>query len=184
MAIYSSKLISNLTKHRGIYEGQEYDVTARIDLKSGTVLTTADSFLAIPVGENQVISKVKAYAVGATGALAVSLGYFQILGADGLPLRIERNGPSHFAPASSDFVSPATSDAAYAPAAVLSTARQVVVTPTTRLAGPVYFGAKVTTGATLAADVSIFLGAYFDGEVSMNQVVDPFPTNNDYLIAP
>ena len=182
MAIYKSKLISNATNHRGIYEGQEYDVTARIDLKSGTVLTAADSFLALPIGENQVVSKVKAYAVGATGALAVSLGYFQILGADGQPLKVKRNGPSVYAPAGATFTSPATSNAAFAPAAVLTTARQVIVTPTTRLPGPVYLGAQVTTGATLAADVSIFLGAYFDGEVSMDQVIDPFPTDNMYLL--
>jgi hypothetical protein len=183
MAIYRSKLITNAANHRGIYEGQEYDVVGRIALKTGTVLTTADDFYAIPLGENQVVTKVKAYAVGATGLLQVSLGYFQIIDpTTGLPLVVERNGPSGYAPATTRFTSPATSDAAYAAGAVLTTARQVIVTPTTKLAGPVYFGAAVTTGATLAADVEIFLGVTIDGETSTEQVVDPFPTSNDYLL--
>lgn len=185
MATYESNLIAQRNRHRGLYSGQEYDVTARLAFPTGTVFTAGDILHAVPIGENQVVTKVKAYAVGATGALAVSLGYFQMLDKNGDPVVVERNGPRVDTDAFGDpakFTSPASSGAAYAAAAVLSTARQVVVTPTTKLAGPVYFGAIVTTGATLAADVEIFLGATIDGEESTHSVIGPTDWENDYLL--
>lgn len=185
MATYDSNLIGLRNRHRGLYSGQEYDVAARMPFPTGTVFTAGDILHAVPIGENQVVTKVKAYAVGATGALAVSLGYFQILDAAGNPVVVERNGPfvtdGPFG-TPSKFTSPATDDDAFAPAAVLSTARQVVVTPTAKLAGPVYMGAIVTTGATLAADVEIFLGATIDGEDSIHYINGPKDWQNDYLL--
>lgn len=185
MATIASNLIGNRNRHRGLYSGQEYDVAARFPFPTGTVFTAGDILHAAPVGENQVVTKVKAYAVGATGALAVSLGYFQMLDKNGQPVVVERNGPQVTTGAfglPAKFTSPATDNDAYAPAAVLSTARQVIVTPTTKLAGPVYFGAIVTTGATLAADVEIFLGATIDGEDSVHHVEGPLDWQNDYLL--
>lgn len=186
MATFTSNLIRLRNRHRGLYSGQEYDVAARMPFPTGTVFTAGDILHAVPIGENQVVTKVKAYAVGATGALAVSLGYFQILDSAGNPVAVERNGPrvDQDGPFGepSRFVSPVSDGDAYAAAAVLSTARQVVVTPTTKLAGPVYMGALVTTGATLAADVEIFLGATIDGEDSHHYIDGPLDWQNQYLL--
>lgn len=185
MATHDSNLIAQRNRHRGLYAGQEYDVAARFEFATGTVFTAGDILHAVPVGENQVVTKVKAYAVGDTGALAVSLGYFQILDKNGDPVVVERNGPFVTTGAfgqNAKFTSPASDGDAYAPAAVLSTARQVVVTPTTKLAGPVYMGAIVTTGATLAADVEIFIGCALDGETSTHEVIGPTDWDNGYLL--
>lgn len=180
MATFESNLMDKVTRHRGIYEGQEYDVVGRIFLPAGTVLAVGDKLLAMPIGENQVVTKVKAYAVGATGALAVSLGYDQMLDADGQPVKVERRGP--LGPTGGTFTSPATNATAYAAGAVLSTARQVVVPTASKLAGPVNMSGTVTAGATLAADVEIFIGATIDGESSTTQVTNPYGHSNDYLL--
>ena len=185
MATIDSNLIAQRNRHRGLYSGQEYDVAARFAFKNGQVFTAGDILHAVPVGENQVVTKVKAYAVGATGALAVSLGYFQILDKNGQPVVVERNGPQVTTGAfgqNAKFTSPASDGDAFAPAAVLSTARQVVVTPTAKLAGSVYMGAIVTTGATLANDAEIFIGCTIDGEESIHQVIGPRDWENDYLL--
>lgn len=185
MATIDSNLIGLRNRHRGLYSGQEYDVAARMPFPTGTVFTAGDILRAVPIGENQVVTKVKAYAVGATGALAVSLGYFQMLDEAGQPVVVERNGPFVTTGAfgtPSKFTSPVSDPDAYAPAAVLSTARQVVVTPTTKLAGPVYFGAIVTTGATLANAAEIFLGATIDGEDSIHFIDGPRDWENQYLL--
>ena len=180
MAELKSNLYAKRARHRAIYEGQEYDVVGRIFLPAGTVLTIGDKLLALPLGENQVVTKVKAYAVGATGAAAVSLGYFQALDRNGDPAVVERRGPLSD---EGKFTSPADNATAFAPAAVLSTARQVVVTPTSKLAGPVIMGAAVTTGATLAGDVEIFIGATIDGEQNPDTLVEPFgDDDNTYLL--
>lgn len=179
MAEFKSNLYDKVTRHRGIYEGQEYEVVARLFLPSGTVLTAGDQLLAMPLGENQVVTKVKAYAVGATGAAAVSLGSIQMLGRDGQPAVVERHGPLF---PEGKYTSPATNATAFAPAAVLSTARQVVVTPTAKLTGPVIMGAVVTTGATLANDVELFIGCTIDGETSTVTVTNPYGYSNDYLL--
>lgn len=173
MAIFNSKQVSKNQTHRGIYSGQEYDVEAVIRLKAGTVLATGDQLLALPVGENQVVTKVRAYAVGATGAAAVSLGYFQRKNADGSTYQVERYGP--LADGKGVFVSPATDADAFAAGAVLSTNRQVVVPAAKKLAGPVYFGAEVTAGATLAADVEVHLGLTLVGELSDMEVNALYP---------
>ena len=180
MAELKSNLTAKRARHRGLYEGQEYDVIGRIFLPSGTVLTAGDDLLAVPLGENQVVTKAKVYAVGATGAAAVSLGYFQQKDAKGNPVVVERHGPLE---ASGKFTSPATNATAFGVAAALSTARQVVVTPTSKLAGPVIAGARVTTGATLANDVELFIGFTIDGESNPDTLVDPYGVDdNDYLL--
>lgn len=178
MATFESSLIGKKTKHRGLYSGQEYDIEGVIKLSSGQVLTAGDFLLAAPLGENQVVTKVRAYAIGATGAAAVSLGYFQILGPDGQPLVVERYGPLA-EDNDGDFTSPASDGDAFAPAAVLSTSRQVIVAAPFKLAGPVHFGAQVTTGATLAADVEIHLSATVVGELS-DTIVNALYPNAGY----
>lgn len=180
MADRKSNLTNKNARHRAFYEGQEYDVVGRIFLPTGTVLTAGDRLLAVPLGENQVVTKVKAYAVGATGALAASLGYFQQLDAEGNPAVVYRRGPLSD---EGKFTSPATAGAAFAPAGAFTTARQVVVTPTAKLAGPVIMGALVTTGATLAADVELFIGVTIDGEQNSDTLVDAYGgTDNSYLL--
>ncbi|UFK09596.1 hypothetical protein [Xanthomonas phage DES1] len=177
MATFESSLIGKKTKHRGLYSGKEYDVEGVIKLTNGQVLAANDILLAAPLGENQVVTKVRAYALGATGPVAVSLGYFQIL-ENGQPLVIERYGPLEEGD-EGRFTSPASDGDAFAAAAVLSTARQVIVAAPAKLAGPVHFGALVTTGGTLAADVEIHLSATVVGELS-DTVVNALYPNAGY----
>lgn len=180
MAEFKSNLVNKRMRHRGIEGGKEYDVVGRIFLPSGTVLTAGDKLLAVPLGENQVVTNVRAYAVGATGAAAVSLGYFQQLGPDGNPAVVERLGPLE---SSGKYTSPVDDGDAFAAAAVLSTARDVAVASTSKLAGPVNMGALVTTGATLAADVELFIGATVMGEQNADTLVDPYgEDDNGYLL--
>ena len=181
MATYNSRLMAQGTKHRGIYSGQEYTIEGVVKIPSGTVLTTSDVFKIAPIGENQVVTKVWAYAVGSTGLLEVSIGYNERLGADGNAEVVYRYGP--LAGNEGKYTSPTSVPDAFAAAAVLTTARQVVDTAVEKLAGPVDLVAAVTTGATLAADVEIHVGATIIGELAANEPVDPyFGYDNDYLI--
>ena len=180
MAEFKSNLVSKMVRNRGLEEGKEYDIVGRIFLPSGTVLTAGDKLLAVPLGENQVVTNVRAYAIGATGVAAVSLGYFQQKDAKGNPAVVERRGPLE---ASGKFTSPATNATAFGAAAVLSTAREVTVASTAKLAGPVIGGARVTTGATLANDVELFIGFTIDGEQSPDTLTDPYGDgDNSYLL--
>lgn len=165
MAIFTSNLVKKENRHRGLYSGKPYNVKGRLLLPAGTVLATGDDFLMVPIGENQRINKVIAYARGATGALAVSIGNFQMMDGDN-PVVVRR--PHSFGgELDQEFTSPETDPDAYAPAAALSTAREVLVTGAVGwLEGPIILGARVTTGATLAEDVEIYIGAEFDGETS------------------
>lgn len=164
MATFSSPLIAKRTKHRGIYSGQEYTIEGIVKIPSGTVLATNDVFLIAPLGENQIVKEVWAYTIGNAGATQVSIGYAQRLDANGDPEVVERNGP--LADSSTKFTSPTSDLDAFAPAAVLTTARRVVDTAVTVLPGPVNLAAEVTTGATLGADIEVHIGAVFVGEVS------------------
>lgn len=179
MAKFKSNLYDKNVRQRGIEEGLEYDLVARLFLPKGTVLTAGDQLLAVPLGENQTVVAARAYAIGATGAAAVSLGYFQQLDRDGKPAVVERHGPLY---PEGKYTSPASDPTAFAPAAVLSTARYVVVPNTTKLAGPVIMGASVTTGATLANDVELFIGCVLFGETSTVTVTNPYGYSNDYLL--
>jgi len=181
MATFKSRLMTQGTKHRGIYSGQEYTIEGVVKIPSGTVLTTSDVMKFLPIGENQVVTKVWAYAIGDTGLLQVSIGYAQRLGADGNAEVVYRFGP--LAGNDGKYTSPTSDPDAFAPAAVLTTARQVVDTAVEKLAGPVDLIAAVTTGATLAADVEIHVGAVIVGELAAGEVEDPyFGYTNDYLL--
>lgn len=182
MAIYRSNLVAKATRHRGIYEGQDYDVAGRLFFASGTALTTADDLLFVPVGENQVIQKVSLLVLGDTAAGAGSIGRFQQLDANGQPAVVYRNGESRFAPAGTAFTSPATSAALYRAAGQLDGYTETIIAVPEKLAGPVNVGIRITTGFTFAADTEIFLGVYFKGETSEVEVVDPFGYSNDYLL--
>lgn len=173
MANFLSNLLSKRTKHRGIYSGQEYTIEGVVKIKSGTVLTTADIFKFAPLGENQVVKEVWAYTLGAAGATQVSIGYAQRLDAAGQPEVVERNGPR--GSSASKFTSPASDTTAFAGAAVLTTARRVVDTSVVKLTGPVDLAAFVTTGATLAADIEIHVGAVIVGELSNKTVNALYP---------
>ncbi len=181
MATFSSNLVAKQTRHRGIYSGQQYDVTGRIILAEGTVLATNDILLFVPIGENQRINKVKSYIIGSLPTATATIGYAQILGADGQPVQVDRLGP--LGDADSKFISPASDLDAYATAAVFSTAREVVVPGGGKLPGPVYLAAQVATGGTVGAGgVEIHVGAFFDGETSLRDVTDPYGYSNGYLI--
>ena len=181
MATFKSRLMAQGVKQRGIYSGKEYTLEGVIKIPSGTAITTSDVMKFFPVGENQVVTKVWAYAIGDTGLLQVSIGYTRRLGADGNPEIVYRYGP--LAGNEGKFTSPTSDPDAFAPAAVLTTARQVVDTAVEKLAGPVDLVAAVTTGETLAEDVEIHVGAVIIGELADREPVDPyFGYTNDYLL--
>lgn len=185
MATYESNLVKKLNRHRGIYSGRPYNVEGRIILAEGTVLTTDDIFHMVPIGENQRVNKVKAYIIGDAGATAVSIGYAQMLDANGDPVVVERLGV--FGDEDTKFESPVSDLDAYAPAAVLSTAREVIVTGAAnnaKLPGPVYLACAVTTGGTVGTGgVEIHIGAEFDGETSLRDTLgDTYAANQGYLL--
>ena len=180
MALIKSNLVSKLTRHRGIYEGQDYDVAGRIFLADGTVLSTSDDLLFVPVGENQVIHKISLLVLGDTSTIAGSIGTFQIVDSAGNPVVVERNGPN--GEAGSKFTSPATSAASLRAAGQLDGYTETVIATPAKLAGPVNVGIRITTGGTIAADTEMFLAVYFKGETSTSQVTDPFGYDNDYLL--
>lgn len=168
MATLESNLVKKLNRHRGIYSGRPYNVKGRIRLEEGATLTTGDILLMAPIGENQRINKVMSYITGLLPTAAVTIGYAQILDANGDPVIVERMGV--FGGDDTRFESPVSDLDAYAPAAVLSTAREVIVTGAAnnaKLPGPVFLAAEVTTGGTVGAGgVEIYIGAEFDGETS------------------
>ena len=83
----------------------------------------------------------------------------------------------------SEFTSPVSALAAYAPAAVLTTARRVVDTAVEKLAGPVDLACAITTGATLADEIEIHVGAIIVGEVSGTEVTGGYPAGDlSYLL--
>lgn len=181
MTDYKSNLVSKKNRHRGLYEGQDYDVAGRVFLPSGTVLDAADNLLMVPVGENQVIHKVTLLVLGDTSTAAGSIGYFQILDSNGDPVVVERNGPN--GEAASKFTSPTSDPDAFVAAGQLDGYTENIIAAPAKLAGPVNVGIDITTGATVGADTEIFLGVYFKGETSTNEVTDPFPNDdNDYLL--
>lgn len=185
MATITSNLVKKLHRHRGIYSGKDYDVAGRIFLPAGTALSAspADDLLFIPVGENQVITKVTLLVLGDTSTIAGSIGYFQMLDENGDPVVVQRHGPNHFVPDEYTFTSPATSAAAYRAAGQLDGYTETILATPTKLAGPVNVGIRITTGGTIAADTELFLAAYFDGETSTSEVTGGYPAGDlSYLL--
>lgn len=182
MAIYTSNLVKKLHRHRGIYSGKDYDAAGRIFLKAGTVLTTADDLLFVPVGENQAIEKVTLLVLGDTSTVAGSIGTFQIVDANGDPVVVRRNGPSSYVPSSSSFPSPATSAASLKAAGQLDGYTETIIATPTKLTGPVNVGIRITTGGTIAADTEMFLAVYFNGETSTKELTVVYPPRTDYLL--
>lgn len=182
MATYSSRLIAKRTKHRGIYEGQEYTVEGKITLPEGTVLTSGDVLKFVPLGENQVVTQVWAYIVAGTlPSATASIGYAQRLDAAGDPEVTRRRGP--FGEASDDFESPASDLDAFAAAAVLSTARKVTDTAVEKLAGPVDLAIEIGTGGTVGTGgVEIHVGAVIIGEQAPDGAGSSYDTDNSYLL--
>ena len=180
MATHSSALISKRTKHRGLYTGQEYTVEGVITLPAGTVLATNDVLKFLPLGENQVVTKVWAYVVGSLPTAAVSIGYAQRL-RNGVAEVTERTGP--FGASATKFTSPASDLTAFAAAAVLSTAREVVDTSVAKLAGPVDLAANVTTGGTVGVGgAEIHIGAVIIGEKAADGKISGYTGGGNYLI--
>ena len=168
MATHSSALISKRTKHRGLYTGQEYTVEGVITLPAGTVLATNDVLKFLPLGENQVVTKVWAYVVGSLPTAAVSIGYAQRL-RNGVAEVTERTGP--FGASATKFTSPASDLTAFAAAAVLSTAREVDL------------AANVTTGGTVGVGgAEIHIGAVIIGEKAADGKISGYTGGGNYLI--
>lgn len=178
MTIYNSNLVTKRGRHRGMYEGVDYNVAGRVALDSGTVLTTADDFLFVPVGENQVIHKISLLVLGDTSTIAGSIGTFQILGPDGLPAVVERLGP--LGPTSSKYTSPATSAASLRAAGQLDGYTETVLATPAKLAGPTNVGIRITTGGTVAAATEMFLTVYFKGETGTNELLAEYPNPYQY----
>jgi hypothetical protein len=179
MTIYNSNLVTRRNRHRGMYEGQDYNVAGRVFLANGTVLTTSDDLLFVPVGENQVIHKISLLVLGDTSTIAGSIGTFQILGPDGVtPVTVERLGP--LGPTDSKFTSPATSAASLRAAGQLDGYTETVLATPAKLAGPTNVGIRITTGGTIAADTEMFLTVYFKGETSELELLAEYPNPYQY----
>lgn len=181
--IYRSNLVHKKTRNRGLYAGKDETRSGRIFLANNTVLTTDDSLLFVPVGENQVIKKVTLLVVGDTSTIAGSIGRFQMVDGAGNPVKVERLGP--FGESGFVFTSPATDDDLYKAAGQLDGYTETIIATPERLAGPVNVGIKITTGGTIAADTEMFLGVTFAGETSTNEVNAPYLqsySDNSYLL--
>lgn len=182
MATFDSNLMLKKNRHRGLYSGKPYDVVGRIELAEGTVLATGDILRFVPVGENQRVNKVRAYIIGLLPTATASIGWQQMLDADGDPVVVQRQGP--FGDADTMFTSPATDDDAFAAAAVFSTAREVLQTTAIKLAGPIDLSMTVVTGGTVGAGgVEIFCGLELDGETSTVETGgETYDEDNSYLL--
>lgn len=180
MAIYESNLVKKRHRHRGIYSGKPYQVAGRIKLAAGAALTTDDTLLFVPVGENQSIKRVTLEVHGDTAAAAGSIGYFQMTDANGDPVRVERLGP--FGDEDSVFESPASDPDFYRAAGQMDGYTETIVATPLKLAGPVNIGIDVTTGGTMGADTEIILGVEFDGETSQRDVLGADNSDNEYLL--
>lgn len=181
MALYKSNLVNKKGRHRGLYEGKPQIVSGRLFLANGTVLTTSDDLLMVPVGENLAIKEIRLLVLGDTSTIAGSIGTFQILDKAGQPVVVRRLGPS--GPASSIFTSPATSAAALRAAGQLDGYTETVLATPAKLAGPTNVGIRITTGGTIAADTEIFLEVEFEGETGTRQVTAEYPASYPYSIA-
>lgn len=183
MAIYKSNLVHKKTRNRSLYAGKDETRSGRIFLPNGTALTTADSLLFVPTGENQVIKKITLLVVGDTSTIAGSIGRFQMVDSAGNPVKVQRLGP--FGDAAYTFTSPATSDALYKSAGQLDGYTETIIATPEKLAGPVNVGIKITTGGTIAADTEMYLGVTLAGETSPNEVSADYIQSywgNEYLI--
>lgn len=180
---HTSDLIKKRHRHRGIYGGKDYDVAGRIFLPAGTTVASGDDLLFVPVGENQIITKVTLTNTGTS--ITGSIGIFQMLDAQGNPVVVERDGPSRYAPDDTRFTSPET-NATFLAAAGAKAGYAEFLTPAAnveKLAGPVNVGMRLTAAFTAAEDTELFLAVYFDGEKSMRESTGGYPgRNNDYLL--
>lgn len=181
MSIYRSNLVLRKNRHRGLYSGQNYDASGRIFLPNGTVLTTSDDLLFVPVGENEAIEKVTLLVLGDTSTIAGSIGTFQILDRKGNVVSVDRKGPS--GAASTKFPSPATSAASLRAAGQLDGYTETVLATPAKLTGPTNVGIRITTGGTIAADTELFVAVYFKGETGTKQVLAEYPNSYQYPIA-
>lgn len=183
MAIFRSNLMHKRTRNRSLYAGKDETRSGRIFLPNGTALTTADSLLFVPVGENQVIKKVTLLVVGDTSTIAGSIGRFQMVDGAGDPVVVQRLGP--MGEAAYNYTSPATDDDLYRAAGQLDGYTETIIATPEKLAGPVNVGIQITTGGTIAADTEIFLGVMIAGETSPNEVDADYLqsyADNGYLI--
>ena len=185
MATLNSNLVTKRMRHRGIYSGKPYRADGVIRLEEGTVLAAGDVLLFVPVGEQQNVEKVFVTALGGVGALAGSIGYHQILDAEGQPAKVTR------VPSVDEetYTSPATDADAFSAATALTGHKEIVVATTNKLPGPVVVSVTITTGATIpAGGAELLVGAQFLGETSLREVTSGYNTAgqnanaNSYLL--
>lgn len=184
MAIYNSNLMVKRTRNRGLYAGKDETRSGRIFLPNGTVLTTADDLLFVPLGENLTVKKVTLLVVGDTSTIAGSIGRFQMLDSAGQPVQVQRRGADD-GESEYTFISPATSAAAYKTAGQLDGYTEQIVAAGVKEAGPSNVGIRITTGGTIGADTELFLGVTFAGETSTTSVDADYIQSywgNEYLI--
>ena len=181
--LYRSNLVHKRTRNRSLYAGKDETRSGRIFLPAGTVLTTSDDLLFVPLGENQAVKKMNLLVVGDTSTIAGSVGRFQIVDAAGTPVSVQRLGP--LGDAGSIYTSPATSAAAYKGAEQLDGYTETIIAAPIKEVGPVNVGIRITTGGTIAADTEIFLSVMVAGEDSVNVVDAEYLqsyADNGYLI--
>lgn len=178
--LYKSNLVFKKGRMRGLYAGKDTQMSGRIFLPSGTVLTTSDDLLFLPVGENLAIKEVTLLVIGDTSTIAGSIGTFQILDDAGVPVVVERKGPP--GAANTKFTSPATSAASLRAAGQLDGFTETVLATPAKLAGPTNVGIRITTGGTIAADTELWVGVKFQGEDGTRQVLAEYPAPYPYSI--
>lgn len=180
MANFNSDLVNKRVRHRGLYGGMNYRPAGTIFLPSGTALTTNDDLLFVPVGENMSIERVELLVIGDTSTIAGSIGYFQMLDANGNPVVVQTRGPE--AGSAYDYTSPASDDDAFRAAGQLDGYTETVLATPLKLAGPVNVGISITTAGTIAADTEMRLTVVMDGRVSPDSVSGGYSADNDYLL--
>lgn len=175
MPTTNSNLVTRRTRNRATHEGVEYKISGRILVPNGTVVTTSNDFLFVPVGENQVIKKVTLLVLGDSSTIAGSIGTFQQLDNAGAVVVIERKGPN--GETSTKYTSPATSAAALRAAGQLDGYTETVLATPARLAGPTNVGIRITTGGTFAAETEMILEVTLVGDHGTIDVESGYPSS-------
>jgi len=173
MTIYNSNLVTRRTRYRATEEGVEKKISGRILVPNGTVVTTSDDFLFVPVGENQVIKKVTLLVLGDSSTIAGSIGTFRILDSAGKAVVVERKGPN--GESSTQYTSPATSAASLRSAGQLDGYTETVLATPARLAGPTNVGIRITTGGTFGAETEMIVEVTLVGDHGTIDVESGYP---------
>lgn len=113
MAILNSHLMINPVPFRGVYDGQEFELTGAIKIPVGKVLTDGDILKFVRLGENVRVDELILSCDGdldpSGTALAGGIGYLQVLDSAGNALVVDNKaGTSYTSPSSAPFAYVAT----------------------------------------------------------------------------